>query len=614
MTMPRRTNRWIPLGLLAAFLLACPNAAWADGKVLPQFRFDAPIMETPPEFVSLLGQESPWVLRTIVERIDKASEDENVPALILTVDAAMMGRAQMEEICQALKRFRDSGKNIHCYIETAGMGEYTLASAATDISIMPTGTLFLMGMSAEALYFRNTLDKLGVQADVIHIGDYKSAGEMFTRTGPSEAAEKNLNWLFDGLYERRVGQMADGRGLSQNQMTDAIDMGFINAPKAVELKLVDRMEYRPEFIERVKKLYGTEEEVKIDNRYGMREMPEIDFSNPLAIFQFFGELLKAGKEPKKPTIAVITLEGMIVEGKSTESPLLGKIAGSRTVAAAFEQARKDDKVKAVVFRVDSPGGSGSASDIILHASKRLADEKPLIVSMGNVAGSGGYWVSMGAHTIYADPSTITASIGVVSAKFVLSGLWDKLGFTTYEYNRGKFADMFNTNRPFTQEQRELLTTYMQDFYKEFKDRVMANRGDKLHEDLENLAGGRVYTGAQALDNGLVDKLGGLDDAVKEAARQAHVSTYEIITLPAPKSIFDLIMEDLGLGGDEEDVSAAETATQLLGQWPFEQRSTLSALQKLAPEQAKAAGRMLLRLYLMQSEGVIAAMPFELVIN
>lgn len=609
--MLRRMNRSLTLAAAALFVLIAPINAWAQEKTLPHFRFDAPIMETQPEFLALFGQESPRVLRTIIERIDQARDDEDVPAMILTVDASMMGRAQLEEISDALHRFRDGGKNIHCYLEFAGMGEYALASTATDITLMPTGPLLLPGMFAEAMYFKGTLDKIGVEADVIQMGDYKSAGEMFTRTGPSEEAEQNLNWLIDGLYDQFIGRMATGRGFTADQMKRFIDHGIIDTDKALELKLVDRAEYRPEFLQRVKKLYGGEEEVEIDSKYGLKKMPEIDFSNPLAIFQFLGDLLKATKEPKKPCIAVITLEGMILPGKSTDSPLLGKIAGSRTIAKAFEQAREDDKVKAVVFRIDSPGGSGLASEVILHASERLCEEKPLVVSMGNVAGSGGYWVAIGGTVIYADPSTITGSIGVLSGKFVMKGLWEKLGFTTHEYTRGKFANLFNSTRGFTDEQRELITGFIEQAYEEFKERVKKSRGDRLKDDLENLAGGRVYTGAQAVENGLVDKLGGLDDAVKEAARLAHITKYEIITMPKPRSFFDLILEDLGMGDD--DVSSADALSGLVGQWYLDQ-SSLAALQKLAPEQLQAAGRMLLRVHLIRTEGVVAAMPYELIIR
>jgi protease-4 len=267
----------------------------------------------------------------------------------------------------------------------------------------------------------------------------------------------------------------------------------------------------------------------------------------------FKELMKGKEKSEKEAIAVVYVEGPITTGESEPSLFGGATnAGSTTVRKAIAEALKDETVKALVLRVDSPGGSAIASDVICEATKRFKDSgRPVIVSMGNVAASGGYYVSALADTIFAEPGTITGSIGVVGGKFVTTGLCDWAGITSHEYTRGKFSDLRNTNRRFSDEEREMIMSVMNRVYEEFKGRVLEGRADRIKGELESLAGGRVYTGERALEIGLVDRLGGLADAVKFAAGEAEVgSGYELRVFPRPKTIMDFFTE--AFGGQEDD--------------------------------------------------------------
>src|SRR5439155_1865427 len=248
----------------------------------------------------------------------------------------------------------------------------------------------------------------------------------------------------------------------------------------------------------LKNKYG--DTVTFDKKYGQKPQPKIDFNNPFALFKVFGELMAGAKETSdKPAIGIVYVDGMIMLGTREPSPFASGGALSNEIRKALEQAAKDDNIKAVVLRIDSPGGSATASQVILDASKKLAAKKPLVVSMGNVAGSGGYFVALASDAIYADASTITASIGVVSGKLATTPMWNKLGITFKEYGRGANADLLASSHPFTDPQRELMMTFMNDVYGIFKQHVVDNRKDKLKKPIEELAEGRVFTGKQALD-------------------------------------------------------------------------------------------------------------------
>jgi protease-4 len=489
-----------------------------------------------------------------------------------------------------------------------------MAAPASKVYLVPTGGVNLIGLHVEQTYLKGLLDKIGVSADIEHMGAYKGAGEPFTRTGPSEEAKEMLDWLLNDLYDQMVQQIAEDRQLEPDQVKQLIDKGPFSAEEAKKAKLVDEVGYPEDFMKTLKDRYGANLDVVHD--YGKRELPEIDLSSPFGVFKFFGEIMSKTKAGSKPQIAVVYVDGMIVTGKTDEGIFGGEgVAGSTTVRRLLAKIREDKQVKAVVLRVDSPGGSAVASDIIWHATQAVGKEKPFIVSMGNVAASGGYYVSAGASKIYADPGTITGSIGVVGGKLVTTGLWNWLGVSFHETSRGKHADIYNTNRPFTEEEREIIRKYMRDVYQSFKDRVTEGRKDKLKGEIESLAGGRVYTGRQAQAKGLVDQLGGMQEAIKYAASEANVSNYEVVQLPAPKNFFELFIKSLS----GEDLDDEGESVQVMAQQGWLTRSpaageVLATLAKLDPVKMRAVFEMLRRLELLSQESTLLVMPETLVIR
>jgi protease-4 len=349
-------------------------------------------------------------------------------------------------------------------------------------------------------------------------------------------------WLLDGLYGGFVKRVADARGMTPEKVRDLIDKGPYNAEESLKLGLIDSVQHRQDFICDIKKRYGDESEFVTN--YGDEDdmsMPE----DPFAMFSFFMKLFNPSpKVYTEPSVAIVYVEGSIQTGEAEPSPFSGGTDGaySTTIRKALDKAAEDDTVKAVVLRVDSPGGSALASEIILDASRRVAAKKPLIVSMGNVAASGGYYVTCAASTIFADPNTITASIGVLGGKMVTTGMWDKFGINWHANERGKRAGMMSSSEPFNDDEREAIRKYMNVVYDVFKGHVTKARAGKLTKPLDEMAGGRVFTGSQALELGLVDKMGGLEESIKFAAQKAGLGDYDIRVIPEPPNIFDMFMD------------------------------------------------------------------------
>ncbi|UCC99617.1 MAG: signal peptide peptidase SppA, partial [Phycisphaerales bacterium] len=525
-------------------------------------------------------------------------------------DGMYFGFGQLQEIRQAIGRAKNAGKTVYVHAEGMTTLTYALLCAGDHLSVAPHSSLWLMGIYGEGLYVKSLLDKIGVDADFMHMGDYKSAAEMLTRTGPSEEAEENINWVFDSYYDSLVNMIAESRGITSEQVRRLIDEGPYMADAALDKGLIDAIETREAFVRRVKEEIGGQ--VKVDNRYGREDAMQINLANPLAFFSILAELFKTPAVSQKDALAIVYVEGTILPGHS--QPTLFGASGaafSGDIRKALETAAKDKSVKAVVMRVDSPGGSAEASEVILNATRQVKASKPFIVSMGDVAGSGGYYVSCAADTIFADEVTITASIGVVGGKLITRGLWDKLGVNWVPYKRGARADFFSSERRFNDDERELLERYMREVYEVFKGHVAEGRGDKLTRPLEDMAGGRIYTGKQALDLGLVDEIGGLHEAVKYAAAKASLDDYDVRIIPEPKDfITEMIQRYSGEGDRPTDISMADAATVLAGHPTL--APLFDVLRRTEPQRARVLYQALQRIELIRAETVITMMPFDLV--
>ena len=615
MKCSKRRSLWIVAGLM----LALGGPAWAsDGAVVPapvvaaHFHLSGALSESPmPDAFGLLAAEM-TSLRTLVARIDEASADKNVKAVVLTYGGMSFGFGQLEEIRAAIGRLKAAGKTVYVHAEAMSTSVYSLLCAGDYLSVAPQSSLWLTGMYGESLYVKGLLDKINVQTDFMHMGDYKSAAEMLTRTGPSAPAEENVNWLLDGLYGSVVDMIAASRGKTPAQVRDLIDHGPYLAEEALEKGLIDAVQTREAFLAHIKA--DMAEPAKIDNRYGREKRAQVNLTSPLAFFTILSELFKPSPTAGKDCVALIYVEGAIMPGYG-QSGLFGSSAAafSGDIRKALETAAQDDSVKAVVMRVDSPGGSAEASEVILNATRQVRADKPFIVSMGDVAGSGGYYISCGADTIFADEATITASIGVVGGKLVTQSMWDALGINWVGYKRGANSDMLSSAAPFNESQRKVLERYMQKVYDVFKGHVAEGRANKLRKPLDEMSGGRVYTGKQALELGLVDRIGGLKQAIEYAADKASLTDYDIRVIPRPTDFVTMLMEELSGEGQRPTDIALPDATSLLAGHPG-LMTAFDLLRKTEPQRARALYQALQRIELIRREGVIMMMPFDTILN
>jgi protease IV len=605
---------------LAIALAVCPfiNARAEAGQrddakpVVAVFAFDGAMPDKPQgeEFplFSPLGRSS---LRDVIERLQKAKEDKQVKAVVLLLDEVELDLAQTEELRQALDAVKAAGKEVLAHADSALMTQtLALAAGASRISVTPTAVIMLTGLSAESPYLRGLFDKIGVQPDFLTCGEFKSAAEIYMRTGPSPEAATMRNWLLDSLYASYQNLVAQGRGVQPERVRQWIDGAVYTPEQAQQQGIIDSIQHRQDFEAELRKKFG--EEVQLDRRYGKKKPSDsVDLSSPLGLFQVWAKLLDGGKKKAsgKDLIAIVHVDGAILPGKSDPSPFsLGSDAYSTPLRQALDKLADDKAVKAVVLRVNSPGGSAVASEIILNATQRVKAKKPFAVSMGEVAGSGGYYVSLGADTIFAEATTITASIGVLGGKFSTTDMWSKIGITWDTKHRGANAGLLNSNAPFTDAERAKLQAWMNDIYGVFKGHVVASRGAKLKKPIDELAAGRVFTGRQALELGLVDKLGGLDDAIRHVAQQAKLKDYEVRVYPEPRSFFEILFEDMS-DGDRDPKRLAIPATgyeRLRGTSILE--LALPHLKALDCDRLQAIQAALRRLDLLQQERAVFVMP------
>jgi protease IV len=523
--------------------------------------------ETPTESDSPFGSSSES-LRTMLARIQKAADDSRVKALYLELGSVEVGFGKLNEIRRALSNFRATGKKIHAFAESLGTKSYLVALGCDTINLPESGGLELIGLRAEVMFYRDALKLLNLEADVLKMGKYKSAVEPFISDKMSAENREQVKSMMDDNFEKEiVAAMVAGRSgqkWTAAQAEAIIDQGPFTAKKAKQLGLIDNLNYQDELETGFAKLLDAES-VKIERGYGKAKGKELDFSNPFAMLDMFSPKKKV--DSKEPKIAVIHLIGGIDSGKGGVSPLSGSTIGSDTIVEAIREADKNPTVKAIVLRVDSPGGSALASDVIWRALKVC--KKPVISSMGDVAASGGYYVTMNSKRVFAEPGTITGSIGVFGLKLVTGGLFDKFGLKTEIVSRGKNSGASSSHSKWSESERQALTETVEDVYETFLSKALAGRianGQKLTmEQLKELAGGRVWTGRQAKANGLVDELGTLNDAIAYAKKEVGVdpsNEMELLLLPKPQTFIDKLMEGglpFGLSIELKTIPGAEKA-------------------------------------------------------
>jgi protease-4 len=542
--------------LFAFSLAADPEPPVSAGSVLT-LDLSGPIMERVADdpFVRAFGDESANDLRDIKQALRKAAVDTRIDAVLVRAHGVSASWAVLQEIHGELLAFKESGKPLLASTGEYYSGErdYFLNSTADSVFAAPEGFFEFNGFATEVAFFVNALDKLDVDAQVIRAGAYKSAVEPFIRDDLSPENEEQLRALLDTTSSTFMRAVAAQRGQSAATLQRiASESATLTAHSAHEAGLIDALLYEDEVMATLKERLGLSADDSLPV-VSLRDYARVSASNAG---------LETGSEGN---IAVVYAEGQIVAGDPDDMFGSSSMLGSETFDEAMEIARESDEIDAVVVRINSPGGSASASDAMWRAIKLTTQEKPVIVSMGGVAASGGYWLATAADSIVADPLTITGSIGVFGVFFDASGLLEnKLGITFDGVETSPYADIFTGLTAFSDEERALLERFIDETYQTFLRKVSESRNLSVDE-VQEIAQGRVWTGSAAEDVGLVDALGGLETAIQMAAEQAGLAegTYRIRTLPRLETFFERLNESL--------YAQASSAWQSLTFSPFEQR-------------------------------------------
>jgi protease-4 len=498
-------------------------------------RMGGELVETPPNDVigQVTGGTRAQTVRSYVDALRRAKNDPRIDSvLIVPTNFESPYWAKVQELRDAVLDFRKSGKRVSAYLEYGGEREYYLATAADRIYVLPTSAVDLKGVATYELFLKGTLDKMGASADFEKIGDYKTAPNQLTQTTFTPAHRQMSEWLTRDMYEQLVRGIAEGRRKRVEDVRALIDEGPFVAEQALRAGLIDGLAY----------------EDQLDDRGALSKSGTVEG-------EAYGRSRRGLPPRNAPRVAVLYISGIINSGDSGFDPVNGDVAGSTRLVKAIRAARADDGVRAIVVRIDSPGGSSVASDVIWRELALTRDEKParpLVASMSDLAASGGYYVAMAAPTIVAQPATLTGSIGIFGGKFITGGTFEKMGANIEAITIGRNAGLESPERPFTATERAKLQEQLRTFYQSFVRKVAESRKMTV-EKVEQVAAGRVWTGAQARQHGLVDALGGLDRAIALAKERAGIPAdreVEVVSYPPPKTLAELLIEQLT--GSEND--------------------------------------------------------------
>jgi protease IV len=451
----------------------------------------------------------------------RAETDPRIRGILFEPRGLDIGWGKMEEIHDEIVKFKKSGKPIVTFLRSPSAREYYLAAATDKIFLAPEDSLDLKGLAAESLFFKQTLDKLGVKAEVIHAGKYKDAGDIFTQTSMSPETREQLNAILDQYYGNLIATIAEGRKKQPDAVRALIDDGPFLARDALSGGLIDALGYEDQAV------------AEMQNRLKQSELKRISGRAYVK-----GPAATVGAR----RIALVVGQGTITSGTGNDTADDENFTGTGFIKL-LKQVENDSSIQGVILRIDSPGGDAVASDDMLHEVKNLSKKKPLVISMSDTAASGGYYIAVTGDPIIAYPNTLTGSIGVVFARFTTRGLFDKVGVDEQLLTRGRYADIESSYTPLSDTARQKLTGQIDSFYRAFVSRVAEGR-KRPFDQIEPLAQGRVWVGAQAKDHGLVDQLGGLDRAIEVLKQQARMSASERVTLvpyPGRRSVFDLLL-------------------------------------------------------------------------
>lgn len=548
------------------------------------------------------GGDDVLPIRTLVDRLAALQANDKLTGLVLRVDGLGGSLPDVDEVRRAFAAWRASGKQLHCHTEGAENATYLLLTGCATIGLAPTGNVLLSGPAAMPVHLKGLLDKVGITADFLHVGAYKGAAEPLTRDRPSREMEEVLRAILDQRYETTAAMVADGRPkLTKDGVKALIDEAIFTAERAQAAGLVDHVEPFEAFRDRT---LGGQPWTKLELS------PEDDQAQAMIkLARFFGAIPSA--RPTDDHVAVVYAVGDVIDGGGDGIVGARQEIASRTLVPTLRVLAADDRVKAVVLRIDSGGGSALASELIWHAVAGVKAKKPVVVSMSDLAASGGYYIAAGATKIFAQPDTLTGSIGVVGGKLAPAGALAKVGVTTYPMGRGKRATLFASLGPWSPDERAAVQGMMESIYGTFVGRVAAGRG-KTVEEILPIAQGRVWTGAQAKELGLVDELGGLDAAISEARKLGGVDAATRLEVYPP----DLTLRDLVGGFGEVGAPRGLTAiaAQLgVGGDGLAARALADLASTLSPEVGAVVARTLAQLARFDRERVqaVAILPIVL---
>jgi protease-4 len=516
-----------------------PPSVAANSALVIALRGDVPEAAPLDVGVPFFQQQSAPTMRDIWTSFREAAKDSRIKAVVLEPQRLIAGWGRLQEIRQEIVEFKKSGKPVYAFLQSPGSREYYLASASDKIFLSPGDNLDIKGFLLEATYFKNGLDKLGIQFEVDHIGRYKDAGDVFTRNNMSPETREVLSQVLDQLYTEFCSTVAQGRHKTADELKALVDQGPFTADQAKANGLVDELGFSDGVFGELKQKTGVSKLNRADVRSYFRAQP--------------------GQGDR---IAVLVGEGEIVQGDPVNAFGSETQIADKPFVKLIRQIREDSSVKGAIVRINSPGGDSLASDIILHELKMLSAAKPTVISMSDLAASGGYYISMTGDPVLAYPNTITGSIGVLYARPMIKGLLDKLGVQAELLSRGKLADMDSLTQPLSDAARQKLHDSIQSTYKLFVSHVATARR-KAYDQIDQLAQGRVWMGSQARQNGLVDQLGGLDQAVSLVRQKAHLSATgdtNLVMFPPRKSILDVLANSSPDGVQD---GAAETKLRQL---------------------------------------------------
>ncbi len=525
----------------------------------------------------------------LLMQLKKGKADSRISAVLLDINFPGIGWGKADELRAAITDFKTSGKPVYAYMEMGSNKEYYIAVAADKVYLPPTGDLYINGFAAQAQFYKGSLDKIGVDFEDVHVGKYKSFNERFTRTDHSPESRDVVNAILDDYSSRVNTAIADARQKSPEDVKAIVDNAPYNAIEAQKQNLIDGAKYRDEVYNELKKQlgYNDSDELRVTSQEKYKDIKP--------------ESLGLNKGEK---IAVIYASGVITTGSSADGTFGGEQSiGSDTIIKAVKDAADDVSVKAIVLRVDSGGGSALASDLMWHTLEYAKTKKPVVTSMGDVAASGGYYIACNSNKIVAEPSTVTGSIGVVLGRPVLGGLYNWLGVSNEYITRGKNAGIFREDRKWTDEERAVFQKNADFFYWDnFVPKVAAGRG-KTNEEIHNVAQGRVWTGFQAKDQGLVDEFGGLDRAVEIAKGLANLpADKEVrrVVFPAPRPFLVSIF-----GGSSDNAEAVAKAKE---------KAQQDAMVKALPKDLQNVFRYNALFEDMRRGQTMALMPYQLEIK